>query len=212
MNRCHRTLIPETAVSCPTQLSRAVRNRRSSPNPYPPSTRGSGSWTHYGRTSEAGTRARPWKMAFTLHETLSRAGSASLAPPRKKHKTCVALRDGKQRGKKAIRLYSWLLIPLMFSCLPPAFCFSIFLVFRFIVFLWSQSELYIHVMFSIDLAPFYFHRFNQILATHTILEKNNGYPLLIQKSAENPIRHSSQPLPPPRKISVIFVFFGAGRK
>lgn len=35
-----------------------------------------------------------------------------------------------------------------------------------------------------------------------------GYPLLIEKSAENPVPHSSQPLPPPSRISVISVFLG----
>lgn len=35
-----------------------------------------------------------------------------------------------------------------------------------------------------------------------------GYPLLIEKSAEPPVPHSSQPLPPPSRISVISVFWG----
>lgn len=97
LNRRRRHLSPQTAISCPTRVSRAVRNRRSNPNPYPPSTHGSGRWTPYGRTSEADTRVRPRKKAFMLHEKLSRVGSASQQSRRKKHETWVTQKDGRQR-------------------------------------------------------------------------------------------------------------------
>lgn len=89
LNRRRRYLSPQTAISCPTRVSRAMRNQRSNPNPYPPSTHGSGRWTPYGRTSEAGRRARPRMKEFMLHKTLSRVGSTSLQSRRKKHETWV---------------------------------------------------------------------------------------------------------------------------